>query len=129
MHKRTWHRWQAIALAASLAVPWAMAMPSASLALPSYKYPLFYGREFKGHSYPGHGWGLDIVSTSTGMTQGQEVLASAAGTVNYTDPGNGQINHDHGPSLARALETRGPVHPGSEQSSLEALKQGRDCNA
>lgn len=48
MQKRTWHRWRAIALAAALAVPWAMAMPAETLAVPSYKHPLFYGREFKG---------------------------------------------------------------------------------
>lgn len=123
MKERTWHRWQAMALAASLAVPWAMAMPSDSLAVPSYKHPLFYGREFKGTSYavppgyPTHGWGLGIISTTSvggvNRIKDQEVLASAAGTVKYTDPGNGQINIDHGGGSRSAYAHMDPVVVGS----------------
>lgn len=115
--RTNWLRAPAIFLAVSVALPWTLAAPQPTLAAPSYKHPLFYGREFKGTSYPTHNWGLDIISTTSASgvnrIKDQEVLASAAGTVNYTDPGNGQINIDHGGGSRSVYAHMDPVVVGN----------------
>ncbi len=78
-----------------------------------FKHPLFIGREFRGHSYPGHSWGLDIISTSapggTNLIKDQEVMASANGTVSEYISANGQVRINHGGGFYTVYAHMNPV--------------------
>lgn len=106
---RNWLRVIAFLMAVSVGFPWTLAAPQPTLAAPNYKHPLFCGREFRGNSRGGHGWGLDVVSTSSGNTRGQEVMASAGGTVSEHVGWNGQLRINHGGGFYTVYAHMDPV--------------------
>lgn len=98
LRNRIFARFQVSLVAFAFALPLVMVGPQEVLAAPSYKHPIFCEREFKGqsHSEHNHGWALDIISTTPAYTHGQEVIASAGGTVVIRDLTDGEVVINHG---------------------------------